>query len=264
MNNQGFKLPDWFTFDPTFMPRSVMDKRRECPTQRISEIKRPKRARHLTFEQMNRMMPAGKEQIITAVTYNIILFNDIMCGQIVQMVAAMKKSPLYKHEIKRLVNDVHDWRVNYERRMKQIVHEDVMRESFMEMCDTYTKNFEPHFRQFFFCVKQALDKRRVTESLPIAWVVTARIAAEMAHRLHVDRMAELERDNARPSWLTLDYLDPKKAFDLLARLESEFNIAETDCPGGQACIDIMQRKLEKVSLISSAIQAGNDLTGVTL
>lgn len=55
------------------------------------------------------------ESLVVLCTYNILLTNDICCGQVIECLHAMKRTPYYKQAFKRYLNDADKARKEYER-----------------------------------------------------------------------------------------------------------------------------------------------------
>lgn len=45
------------------------------------------------------------ESIVVLCTYNILFTNDICCGQMIECMQAMKRTPYYRHSFKRYLNE---------------------------------------------------------------------------------------------------------------------------------------------------------------
>ncbi|WP_195501169.1 hypothetical protein [Bacteroides clarus] len=59
------------------------------------------------------------ESLVVLCTYNILFTNDICCGQVIESLHAMKRTPYYRQAFKRYLNDADKARKEYERTVKQ-------------------------------------------------------------------------------------------------------------------------------------------------
>lgn len=74
------------------------------------------------------------ESLVVLCTYNILFTNDICCGQIIECIYAMKRTPHYKQAFKRYLNDADRARREYERTVNGIIGSD--RSEFFAECNT--------------------------------------------------------------------------------------------------------------------------------
>lgn len=64
------------------------------------------------------------ESLVVLCTYNILLTNDICCGQVIECLHAMKRTPYYKQAFKRYLNDADKARKEYERTVNSVIGSD--------------------------------------------------------------------------------------------------------------------------------------------
>ena len=85
------------------------------------------------------------ESLVVLCTYNILFTNDICCGQIIECIHAMKRTPHYKQAFKRYLNDADRARREYERTVNGIIGSD-RSEFFAECNDKYVEEVNKHSR----------------------------------------------------------------------------------------------------------------------
>ena len=61
------------------------------------------------------------ESLVVLCTYNILFTNDICCGQVIECLHAMKRTPYYKQAFKRYLNDADKARKEYERTVNSVI-----------------------------------------------------------------------------------------------------------------------------------------------
>lgn len=64
------------------------------------------------------------ESLVVLCTYNILLTNDICCGQVIESLHAMKRTPYYRQAFKRYLNDADKARQEYERTVNNVIGSD--------------------------------------------------------------------------------------------------------------------------------------------
>lgn len=103
------------------------------------------------------------ESLVVLCTYNILLTNDICCGQVIECLHAMKRTPYYKQAFKRYLNDADKARKEYERTVNSVIGSD-RSEFFADCNDKYTEEVNKHVDMLYWQFKQALDDNGI--SLP--------------------------------------------------------------------------------------------------
>ena len=107
------------------------------------------------------------ESLVVLCTYNILLTNDICCGQVIECLHAMKRTPYYKQAFKRYLNDADKARKEYERTVNSVIGSD--RSEFFANCnDKYTEEVNKHVDMLYWQFKQVLDDNGISHSAEIA------------------------------------------------------------------------------------------------
>lgn len=94
------------------------------------------------------------ENLVVLCTYNILFTNDICCGQIIECIHAMKRTPHYKQAFKRYLNDADRARREYERTVNGIIGSD-RSEFFAECNDKYVGGGSEQARGYAILAVQA-------------------------------------------------------------------------------------------------------------
>ena len=96
------------------------------------------------------------ESLVVLCTYNILLTNDICCGQVIECLHAMKRTPYYKQAFKRYLNDADKARKEYECTVNSVIGSD-RSEFFADCNDKYTEEVNKHVDMLYWQFKQRLQ-----------------------------------------------------------------------------------------------------------
>lgn len=145
------------------------------------------------------------ESLVVLCTYNILLTNDICCGQVIECLHAMKRTPYYKQAFKRYLNDADKARKEYERTVNSVIDSD-RSEFFADCNDKYTEEVNKHVDMLYWQFKQVLDDNGISHSAEIARFELARTLCDYACIQFDERIKELRKKDARFNGFTLEYL----------------------------------------------------------
>ena len=198
---------------------------------------------------------------LSVITYSILFANDVACGALVQAVDDVKKSSLYKHEMKRMINSIEKSRQSYERRLKHVVGD--KGEYYMDACEIFTNKVEHDIQVFFYTILNEYTKNGVTNAKIVARLQWARALVQAASQLWHDRTKEVSDYNLLPPYNAvsverirdyLSYLDitpiRKQLGCLIDKFFDESNNIE--CANGQMAYNIINRKLYDIHTVLSA------------
>lgn len=136
------------------------------------------------------------ESLVVLCTYNILLTNDICCGQVIECLHAMKRTPYCKQAFKRYLNDADKARKEYERTVNSVIGSD--RSEFFANCnDKYTEEVNKHVDMLYWQFKQVLDDNGISHSAEIARFELARTLCDYACIQFDERIKELRKKDAR-------------------------------------------------------------------
>lgn len=140
------------------------------------------------------------ESLVVLCTYNILFTNDICCGQIIECIHAMKRTPHYKQAFKRYLNDADRARREYERTVNGIIGSD-RSEFFAECNDKYVEEVNKHVDMLYWQFKQALDDNGISHSSELARFKLARSFANMpaCNSMSVLRHSKIKMPDSKDS-----------------------------------------------------------------
>lgn len=110
---------------------------------------------------------------ITVCAYNLMFFNDIAHSSAFDLMAYMKKLPIYRHEIKKIVNSLEKELKKYTSLMKRLsTTKDGL--FYADICDNMNDFIGDDIIKLEYSIKNALDKEKIENSAMLAKVETAR------------------------------------------------------------------------------------------
>lgn len=160
----------------------------------------------MTIETANNII-SKHENLVVLCTYNILFTNDICCGQIIESLQAMKRTPYYRHIFKKFLNDAEKARRAYERTINSVIGSD--RGKFFAECnDKYLEEVNKHVETLYWQFKQVLDNvgGGIEYSSELARFELARTLCEYACLQFDERIAELKKKDSGFKLFTLEYL----------------------------------------------------------
>lgn len=110
---------------------------------------------------------------ITVCAYNLMFFNDIAHSAAFDLVSYMKKQPIYKREIKKIVNTIEKLLKKYTSLMKTLstTSDGVF---YANICDNMTDILDGDVVKLEDSIKNVLDKNKIDNSAMLAKIETAR------------------------------------------------------------------------------------------
>lgn len=110
---------------------------------------------------------------ITVCAYNLMFFNDIAHSSAFDLMAYMKKQPIYRHEIKKIVNNLGKELKKYTSLMKSLsTTKDGL--FYADICDNMADVIGNDVQKLEYSIKNALDKEKIENSSMLAKIETAR------------------------------------------------------------------------------------------
>lgn len=196
------------------------------------------------------------ENLVVLCTYNILLTNDICCGQVIESLHAMKRTPYYRQAFKRYFNDADKARKEYERTVNSVIGSD-RSEFFADCNDKYTKEVNKHVDMLYWQFKQVLDDNGVPHSAEIARFELARTLCDYACIQFDERIKELRKKDARFNGFTLEYLKLSNVARMMNLASNCLKIGKTVNMNTERCtaaFDVLVRKLSDADNIANAIK----------
>lgn len=197
------------------------------------------------------------ENLVVLCTYNILFTNDICCGQIIECIHAMKRTPHYKQAFKRYLNDADRARREYERTVNGIIGSD-RSEFFAECNDKYVEEVNKHVDMLYWQFKQALDDNGISHSAELAKFELARTLCDYACVQFEERIGELKRKDSKFNGFMLDYLKLANVARLMNLASDNLKIGKTVNMNTEHCtaaFEVLARKLSDADNIANAIKA---------
>lgn len=112
--------------------------------------------------------------LFLASMYNIICINDIILGLATEAFSKIKKTPLYKHSLKRKINEVEKLIKSYEKVINRITIN--CSDNYAEANDTYfTAELENAIERLRLLFKNIIDKHNIAYSNELAWLEIVRL-----------------------------------------------------------------------------------------
>ena len=110
---------------------------------------------------------------ITVCAYNLMFFNDIAHSSAFDLVHYMKKQPIYRHKIKKIVNTLEKHLKKYTSLMKTLstTKDGVF---YANICDNMTDILDGDVIKLEYSIKNVLDKNSIENSSMLAKIETAR------------------------------------------------------------------------------------------
>lgn len=196
------------------------------------------------------------ENIVVLCTYNILFTNDICCGQIIECLQGMRRTPYYRQIFKKYLNDVEKARMTYERMVNSVIGAD-RGEFFAECNDKYLEEVNKHIEILYLQFKQELDNNGIMYSSDIARFELARTLCEYACLQFDGRIAELKKKDAGFKLFTLEYLRLTNVSRLMDMASDCLKIGKTVNMNTEKCtsaFDVLIRKLSDAENIANAIK----------
>lgn len=209
----------------------------------------------MTQDQATRII-SRHETLVVLSTYNILFTNDIVCAFLIDAAAQLEKSPLCRHETKRLLNQAKAARREYERVVNRVIADRSV--FFADANDIFAEEVDRHVEVLYYCIKREFDRHKLPHAGIIARMETARTLCDFSCRQFDKRMEELRVKDPRFRSFHLDYLRLTNLLRLLDGLMRTFRIppaVDLNTPECLAAIDVLARKLLDGELIAKAISA---------
>ena len=209
----------------------------------------------MTKEEVNTII-AENEAMVIGCTYNVLFTNDIVVGQIIEAVEAIKKSPLYRMKTKKVINHVEVERKKYERMINGIVND--RSAFFADANDIFVEEIQKHIDILYWSIKREFDKYNLEYSDVIAMLELARTLCSFACVQLDKREEELQAKDKRFKSVKIDYLRQTNLLHALDEAMGTINVPYTVDLNTEDCtrsINILSVKLADADTIAKAISA---------
>ena len=196
------------------------------------------------------------ESLVVLCTYNILFTNDICCGQMIECLQAMKRTPYYKHRFKRYLNDADKARRKYEKIVNSVIRPD-LGELFADCNDRFVEEVNKHVEMLYWQFKQVLDDKALVYSAELARFELARTLCDYACLQFDIRMNELKEKDPMFKGFTMEYLKLSNEKRLMNLASDNLKIGEMVDMNTERCtatFDVLVRKLSDGGIIANAIK----------
>lgn len=196
------------------------------------------------------------ENVVVLCTYNILFTNDICCGQIIESVQGMKRTPYYKQAFKRYLNEADKARKDYECTINSVIGSD-RSEFFADCNDKYIDEVGKHVDMLYWAFKQVLDDERIEHSAELARFEVARTLCEVSCLQFEKRMDELKNRDILFNGFRMEYIKLGNVSRLMnmasdnLKLSKKVNMNTDNCA---LAFDVLVRKLSDAYSIVNAIK----------
>ena len=196
------------------------------------------------------------EPLVVLCIYNILFTNDICCGQMIECMQAMKKTPYYRHSFKRYLNEADKARRGYEKIVNSVIRTD-LGEFFADCNDRFVEEVNKHVDMLYWQFKQVLDDNALAYSAELARFEVARTLCDYACLQFDSRLDELKEKDPMFKGFTMEYLRLSNVSRLLNLASANLGIRESVDMNTKRCIDafdVLVRKLTDGRIIADAIK----------
>lgn len=197
------------------------------------------------------------ESMVVLCTYNILFTNDIACGQVIECIQAMKRTPHYRHLFKHFIVLAEKARLSYERTVNEVIGID-RGEFFADCNDKFTEEVDNNVEILYLQFKNELDNIGVPHSAGLARFELARTLCDYACVQFDERIEQLRKHDARFKGFSLEYLKLDNVCRLMNLASENLHIGQTVDMNTDSCksaFDVLARKLSDAENIANAIKA---------
>lgn len=195
------------------------------------------------------------ESLVVLCTYNILFTNDIVCGQVIEAMQAMKSTPHYRMMFRHYMNLADKARSKYEKTVNEVIAD--RSEFFAECNDKYTEEVNKHVDMLYWQFKQELDNNGIAHSAELARFELARVLCDYACVQFDERIGELRKKDSRFNGFTLDYLKLENVRRLMNLASDNLHIGKAVNMNTDRCksaFDVLASKLSDAENIANAIK----------
>lgn len=196
------------------------------------------------------------EGIILAAIYNILFTNELALGYTINAVSCFKRDPLYRHECKRLANNLYKQLRGFERKLNHIMGE-VCKE-FADKADLFEEHIkaDDFIERLRLCMKNDLDRERVSYTPQALQLLVAQALLYVAGDKMDFRIKELTDIDYNFHRLNIGWLNTKALFKSLCHLLFKAYPQVDLCHPSQATVSTLRflgTRLDDPSVLKESI-----------
>lgn len=133
----------------------------------------------MTQQQLDRRRQDA-DRICSAAYILVCCMNDTASSAMTDAVAQLRRTPLYRHDVKRHCNMALKAYDSYTRQLKQTLGAEGKWQFWMDFADLYQEQAAPHVLKLRLAFKQALDSERIADSALRSYILTADVLLQLA------------------------------------------------------------------------------------
>lgn len=195
------------------------------------------------------------ESLVVVTTYNILYTNDIVCSNVIEMMSELKKSTLYRNEVKMYANKVENERKKYESLINRLLAD--TSSFFADANDTFIADIQKHVDVLYYAIKNVFDKNSIENSSLIARMELMRTLCDFSCAQYKQRIEDLIKVDSKFKLFHIEYMHletmNKYAFSMMRSL----NIGKTinlNTKEVELAMDVLARKLSNADIIANSIK----------
>ena len=154
--------------------------------------------------------------------YNQLLVNEIISSELLQLRCEAKKLPAYKHEVKRMFNEIERMRLTYQHYTKNVMatNDGV----FCDVADMYEEEVMDDYSLIVINVKQMFDKMKLDNSLFRSRLEAIKLLIQASMDIYVEVCAASEISLQSNGVITNRHTDFSRMLYLVCRVEEEMGV----------------------------------------
>lgn len=174
-------------------------------------------------QTVERIMGDGDQRnMVAAVTYYWMFTNDLLCACVIDAIADLRRTPLYRQRVKQLLRRLDHERDRYEREMNRVCSD--RSDFFADANESVAAAVSHDIDMLYYALKQAYDTHRVPHSAAVARLQLAYGLAAYACSSFDDDWVELRRLSPLFRHIAMDALRPTAMLALLGQVDEELRL----------------------------------------
>lgn len=196
------------------------------------------------------------EELVVVSTYNILFTNDIACGQVIEAINVMKRTPFYKQKTKQLLNSVLKAQRDYESVLNSVIGDRC--DFFANANESFCEEVMRHVEILYWCIKREFDRYALPYPPQLARMEVARTLCHFSCEQFDKRLEDLADTDPMFKRFRLDYMRLTNLARLLDEtfrslgIKTHVNLNTEEI---KRAVDILTANFGNVHLIAKAISA---------
>lgn len=173
-------------------------------------------------ERASALLAGSQSDMLVAVTYYWLFGNDLLCACVIDAIAALRRTPLYRQRVKQLLRRLDHERDRYERELNRVCSD--RSDFFADANESVATAVSHDIDMLYYALKQAYDTHRVPHSAAVARLQLAYGLATYACSSFDDDWVELRRLSPLFRHIGMDALRPTAMLALLGQVDEELRL----------------------------------------